>query len=335
MQKLDTSQCVCIQSGFCPIFQKIMDGTNLKWCQNASEEEREIYKESYRGPIPFTPEVDRFLHQYDCAEEVETLPKTEIAILGHSPKQFDTISDRPYLKKVYLDDLDLGKYHKRFQSNYFSESRAFLCDDLFDDGVEYVGVATASWNIKYQGLNPIDNFHNWCSAKAMFRSKRDNVLLCADTNSTLAWFGKYTDEKNIDKHSSPFWANFHNDNHVFKSLGFSITQMKLIWRLLQSLKLSLSSRPTANSHQFICHRNLYNRYIKFFREKEILPRVTNLWKRHDMVTHNPHTDTRPVGYVIECISMMWLNSQEDVLVIPNEGRAGAWSFGSSPERELI
>ena len=51
------------------------------------------------------------------------------------------------------------------------------------------------------------------------------------------------------------------------------------------------------------------------------------------MTHNPDTDIRPVGYVIDCISMMWLNSQADVLVIPNEVRAGAWSFGSSPERD--
>ena len=332
MQSPNPEQCHCTRVGFCPLFKKIMDKTNLHWCQNASTEERQIYQDSYRGPIPFTPEVDRFLHEHDCTQDI-TLPKTQIAVLGHSSKQFDTILDRPYLKKVYLDDLDLGKHHKRFQSNYFSESRAFLCDDLFDADTEYVGVVTASWNIKYQGLNPIDLFHEWCSAKALFSSKRDNILLCADTNSTLSWFGRYTDEKNIDKDSSPFWANFHNDNHVFKSLGFSIVQIRLIWKLIRSLGLNLTSRPTANSHQFICHRNLYNRYIKFFREKEILLRVTSLWNKHNMVTNNPNTDARPVGYVIECISMMWLNSQEDVLVVPNEVRAGMWSFGSSPERD--
>jgi len=292
----------------------MMDETNLRWCQNASVVDREAYQRAYRGPLPLTPAADRLLLGYDCTQSVD-VSNVQIAVLGHSKKQFDTIQDRPYLKKIYLDDLDLGVYHKQFQSNYFSESRAFLCDDLFDDDAKYVGVVTASWNIKYQGLNPIDKFHNWRSAKALLLSKRDNVLLCADTNNPLAWFGTY---------SGGGATNAHDDRNIFSGLGFNGRQIKLIKKLIDSLKLKTTANPTANSNQFICHRNLYNRYIRFFRDNEVLPKVTKLWKNHDMVTSNPNTNKRPVGYVIECVSMMWLTSQEDVLVIPNEVRAGSW-----------
>ena len=91
--------------------------------------------------------------------------------------------------------MDLGEYHE-FQSNAYGESRAFLCDKLFDDSAEYVGVVTASWNIKYQGFNPIDEFHNWYASKGLLISKRKDVVLCAYTNPVSAWFDddRYTVE---------------------------------------------------------------------------------------------------------------------------------------------
>ena len=59
----------------------------------------------------YDTEARRFVNKYRD-EAIPDTSKVQIAVLGHSEKQFSTIKDRSYLKKVYLDDLDLG-----FQGN--------------------------------------------------------------------------------------------------------------------------------------------------------------------------------------------------------------------------
>ena len=190
MQSPTPEKCHCVSAGLCPLFKKIIDKTNLHWCQNASKEEREEYQRAYRGPVALTKHAYQFISEHDDKDYQIDTSKVQIAVLGHSKQQFDTIKDQRYLKKVYLDDLDLGKY-SRFQSNAYAESRAFLCDDLFDADVEYVGTVTASWNIKYQGLSPIDEFHRWPASRALIQSGREDVLLCANLDHPIEWFGKW------------------------------------------------------------------------------------------------------------------------------------------------
>jgi len=289
-----------------------MDDTNVGWCQNASEADRQKYQKAHKSPIALTSEAHQFISEYSSGHKADT-SNVQIAVLGHSKKQFDTIKDRPYLKKIYLDDLNLGKYHKRFQSNAYAESRAFLCDELFDAGAEYVGTVTASWNIKYQGLSPIDDFPNWPASKALLQSKRDNVLLCANLDNPAVWFGK------------PFLNT--PDTFILKYLGFSRRQRKRIERtLFRDLKLKVKKNgpPSALSNQFICHKNLYNRYVTFFRDSEVLQRIDRLFKKYDMSTGSPVTNQRPVAFIIECVTMVWLGMQEDILTIPTEITPPEW-----------
>jgi len=318
MRTPNPSQCQCTHPGFCLLFKKMMDETNLHWCQNASAVDRQVYKEAYNGPIALTKESDQFLRKYNSPHDVSML-NVQIAVLGHSNKQFDTIQDRPYLKKVYLDDLNLGKYHKRFQSNAYAESRAFLCDNLFDDHADYVGVVTASWNVKYYGLNPIDNFHNWHSTKALLLSKKDNVLLCANVENSALWFDK----------SSKF--------NVLRHLGFTPRQRHGIAKVLfHDLNLSCQTRDTAVSNQLICHKNLYNRYVTFIRDNEVLLRMSHVFKKQPFQFSQigqAECGTRgPVSLVMECVLMAWLNTQDDILIIPNEIANKQW-YEPSTARE--
>lgn len=62
--------------------------------------------------------IDRQSLDKKCAE-------IEILCLGHSDKQFDSIVDRPYIKKINLNNIDAGKY----SDNKWAESRAFISQD--------------------------------------------------------------------------------------------------------------------------------------------------------------------------------------------------------------
>ena len=308
----DPAQCHCTHPRICPLFKKMMDKASLHWCQNASEADRQEYQKAHKSPIALTQEAHQFISKYSSDHKADT-SNVQIAVLGHSKEQFDTIKDRPYLKKIYLDDLNLGKYHKRFQSNAYAESRAFLCDELFDVGAEYVGTVTASWNIKYKGLSPIDDFPNWPASKALLQSKRDNVLLCANLDNPAIWFGQ------------PFIDI--SDGVILNYLGFSKRQRKHIEKaLFRDLKLKVKKNGplAALSNQFICHKNLYNRYVTFFRDSEVLQRIDRLFKKYDMSTGNTVTNQRPVAFIIECVTMVWLSMQEDILIIPTEITPPEW-----------
>ena len=264
-----------------------------------------------------------FVNKYRDEETPDT-SKVQIAVLGHSEKQFSTIKDRSYLKKVYLDHLDLGE-HYEFQSNAYGESRAFLCDKLFDDSAEYVGVVTASWNIKYQGFNPIDEFHNWHASKGLLISKRKDVVLCAYTNPVRVWF----DPENPPKYRVRY-AEYRSGG-ILRSLYFSKRQRKDIKKVLLgdlSLKANPNGLKVAACNQIICHKSLYNRYTRFFKDHEILPRLKRFCNTNDMITGVDWVDQRTVAYIAECVTMLWLN-QQDILTIPTERVKDTWYYNSN------
>ena len=260
-------------------------------------------------------EARRFVNKYRDEATPDT-SKVQIAVLGHSEKQFSTIKDQPYLKKIYLDDMDLGEYHE-FQSNAYGESRAFLCDKLFDGSAEYVGVVTASWNIKFEGFNPIDEFHNWHASKALLISRREDVVLCSNMYHAREWF-------NDGKKS------------ILKSIYFSKRQIKDIANVLLNdlnLKIDPDAKRVAACNQIICHKNLYNRYTKFFRDNEVLPKLRRFCQTHNMDTGVSWVDQRTAAYIAECVTMLWLGSQ-DILTVPGDRVNKHWYKNSNRAKRV-
>ena len=258
----------------------------------------------------YDTEARRFVNKYRD-EAIPDTSKVQIAVLGHSEKQFSTIKDRSYLKKVYLDDLDLGEYHE-FQSNAYGESRAFLCDKLFDDSAEYVGVVTASWNIKYQGFNPIDEFHNWHASKGLLLSGREDVMLCGNMYRASQWLLK-------------------NKGSVFRHLYFSKRQKAEVEKLLLktlNLKVNPDNPKVAACNQIICRKTLYNKYTKFLKDNEALPILRNFCRTNDMTTGVGWVDQRTVAYIVECVTMLWFN-QQDILTIPTDKPRNKWYYNSN------
>jgi len=209
----------------------------------------------------------------------ELLKKTKIAVLGHSVSQFDNIWHQPYMEYFLLQNLDLGKF-SRFQSNEYSESRAYLCD-LFDDS-EYVGVVSASWNSKYSG-ECIDNFPNWENVSYLYNYP--NVILCGhaahlECESMFRLF-----EEDFSKEFVAYISSFTGP-----VIGFGI------W-----------------ANQIICHRSIYMKLQEFHRK--MIPLICDKeWPLTIVKDKRVLFQHRAIGLLLEAATNMWVASQPFVVL---------------------
>jgi hypothetical protein len=67
-----------------------------------------------------------------------------VFVLGHQRRQFAAIGEAPHLRRVYLHDIS-------FRERRLAESRIFLGEHLLRCRAEHIGLASASWNWKYNG----------------------------------------------------------------------------------------------------------------------------------------------------------------------------------------
>jgi hypothetical protein len=234
----------------------------------------------------------------------------EIVCLGHSKKQFDKIQDRPYLKKINLNDLDAGKY----SGNEWAESRAFVAKNLFSKDVDFVGFVTASWNDKYESFSRIDNFHNWNTAKILLNSNpEDKIVLCADIFCACWWTTAQYQSSNI-------LSNFFND----KSNTIGNTLLKLV----NLDNFSHIKVPFAN--QMIAHRHTIQQYLDYLENDNILDKVDWFVKKfaskyidHSNEIKNLYQNHRIQAYLMEMISCFWFANQ-DFIYVPNVTRKENW-----------
>jgi hypothetical protein len=228
----------------------------------------------------------------------------EILILGHADKQFESIIDRNYLKKININEISSGIYSE----NTWSESRAFLLTDIFHDESEWIGTVSASWNLKYESFSRIDNLHNWHTTELLINSKpEDKLILCADITCPCIWFDI---PNNV-------LSNFVGNNdrlvgHKFlKSFGFKIKHIKV---------------PA--SHQMICHKNIYFQYVNHLLDNNIFGRMQNFiddiskYFKDDI----PEYSRKKLnGYFMEMFNYFWFADQ-DMIYIPNAERRVDWYY---------
>lgn len=242
----------------------------------------------------------------------------EIACLGHSDKQFNTIIDRYYLKKINLNHIDAG----RFSHNKWAEARAFISNTkLFTSSAQFIGFVTASWNIKYEPYSRIDFLHNWTTTNILLNSEpEDQVILCADIFCPCVWFPPE------DKDSRGCVLDlFFGDNSIiiankFKEL-FNI-------QITEHVKV-----PFAN--QIICHKSIVDSYQKYlFREKifdKIIWLVEDFAKEyvleHKDQIQKEYLNDRIYAYLVEAITCFWFyNNRERMIFLPNAERLSNWYY---------
>jgi hypothetical protein len=321
-----------------------VDPPDWKWCQKTNQNERKKYFDLLsKAPDSSNKKISKILENNNCNKkyfllyylseikyhrcqqsivsqrsknlsiidyienQVENGPdfnNVQILSLGHRDSQFDSIQDRPYLKKVNLNSVDAGEY----SDNKWAESRAFLDDSLFRDDVEFVGFTTASWNEKYEGYARIDNFHNWDNAKVLLRSKpEDKIVLCADMFCPCVWI----DDKGI-------LSDFFNSSAGFIGRNF-----------LKLIGLSGKHLQAPFSNQLICHKSIVQKYKQFLQDNEVMPKIEWIVQRYsDKIKQSTDIQksyhaNRLHAYFMEMVSCFWFVNQ-DFMYIPNVNRKETW-----------
>jgi len=257
----------------------------------------------------------------DLAEAQEqtiySFDNVEILCLGHLQTQFDSIEDRPYIKKVNLNTIDAG----RFSDNSWAEARAYIAAPyLFSDKTEWVGFTTASWNSKYKPYTRIDNFHNWNSAKVLINSKpEDKLVLCADIACSCEW---------IKEGGNSLCAFFHSEQSA--DLGrFFLDKIDLRYDMHIMV-------PYAN--QLILHRSNFERYRNFLIEREIYDQIkafvdTNI--NRFFIKEGSFVDpNRLYSYFTELTTCFWFLNNPDYLAIPNAERKEDWYYPQQVEERI-
>lgn len=332
-----------------------VDPPDWRWCQNTTADEREKYYallaqapppekktlidalQHYTGPnrkyfyLEYLTQHNKS-HQCAIADELQekrnqqifayiktqkctqhvTADCVEILCLGHNPQQFATIKPQPYLTHVDLNTIDAGPY----SDNKWAESRVFLSNrDLFTKGTEFVGVVSASWNLKYENYARIDNFHNWDNTRILLNSTpADQIVVTADIMCVCDW------------------TNKQHRNHNILSLFFSQAETKLGEKLLKSLGLDFTKHvKVPYGNQMILHRNLYQQYVEYLKNNEVFARVDHFLKtlpaeyfysKTDFIKHNYHY-SRIHAFLLEMVSCFWF-AQQPFLYLPSTERKKNW-----------
>lgn len=254
-------------------------------------------------------------------QTISSFDDVEILCLGHLQSQFETIEDRPYLKKVNLNTIDAG----RFSDNSWAEARAYIAAPyLFSDKTEWVGFTTASWHSKYKPYTRIDNFHNWNSAKVLINSKpEDKLVLCADIACSCEWI---KEEGNI------LYAFFQSEQAA--DLGRSF---------LEKIDLRYDMHtmvPYAN--QLILHRSNFERYRNFLIEREIYDQIKEFidtktkrsFIKAESFVAKEYIFARLYAYFTELTTCFWFLNNPDYLSIPNAERKEDWYYPQKVEERI-
>lgn len=264
---LDLTKCYCEGAGFCQIYKKQMDAAGVKWCSHTDKEKRENYCE---------------LNNPKQKKLIDSLSQLNVICLGHCRDQFKSINKKQYLTFQYLQDLDLKRFSK-FQTNQYAENRAYLADIFDYEKYNYIGVVTASWNIKYNNKNKIDELEKWLNFNYL---DRKNTVICATTASTISWI--------------------QGSDSVMKWLGTPKKHINEIIKFHEKLGMKINSKEVANHNQIICHKDLFKDIQDYF--KENIFEYSKLFDGFNLSEFSEFARSRLFAFYCEFSSMMFLSN---------------------------
>lgn len=224
----------------------------------------------------------------------------KILSLYHKDEQKNSIQNRGYLEFFSLNDME-SKF-----DNSFTESRIYYedFDYLFPPEFKYVGLTTGSWNLKYIGLNPIDQLHNWPAIRRL----DEDVVLCSDTETTNRFF---RERKSV----------LHN---VFNEMT-----LDLIKEFLQLINLPIEyeEKQIPVSNQIIAKRSIVKSLFDFYQSNEILDKISFFMDKYQLtVKENAYGGDayrRRSGFFAEVATSLWLN-HNNFTIMPQEILRRTW-----------
>jgi len=273
---MNLNKCQCSSEGFCPLYNKKMDEAGHNWCKTTTKEKRQNYKNKSSNINLQNKKLD-IIHS--------DLSKTSIACLGHCEDQFSSIEDQDYLTKIYLDELDLGIYN-RFQTNQYSETRAYL-SNIFDySQYDYVGCVTASWNMKYiNKRNRIDRAGRWLDPNKL---DDKNTIYCATVSTTESWI--------------------EGENSVMNWLGTPKKHIKEVLKFHENLSMKPDDKQVANHNQIIAHKDLFLKISNHFREN--IFEYSKIFNKFNLSDFSDFARKRLFGFYCEFSTMMFLSNND-------------------------
>lgn len=247
-------------------------------------------RKSVEKGIEYTWLYDNSIIGYKNKPELD-MNDFSILCLGHCNEQFDSIMDRNYLTKINLNNIgsSLG--------NEYAESRIYDIDfdSLFTPDKKYVGLVTASWNRKYIGLNPIDQFHNW----AAIRNLDQNHIICSSVESSAHFVWAMNNALKIDYDQSRDFLN--------------------------SIGLEIVTKNIAVSNQIIANREIVKRLFDFYRNNDILNKIKDFVNKN--IPEAKAFNDRKEGCLSEFVTAFWIANQ-DLKILPQEIRKADWYWNA-------
>jgi hypothetical protein len=223
-----------------------------------------------------------------------------ILSLYHNEEQKNSIENKGYIEYVNLNNLG-SKF-----DNSFTESRIYYenFDYLFPPEYKYAGLTTGSWNLKYVGLNPIDQLDKWPA----IRQLDQNVVLCSDTEPTRKFFSERS-------------TVLHN---VFKEIT-----LDLIKEFLQMINLETEYEDiqVPVSNQIIAKRDIVKSLFEFYQSNEILDKIQFFMNKHSLTVkdtaYGGEAYIRRSGFFAETATSLWMN-QNRFTIMPQEVLKTDW-----------
>ena len=147
-----------------------------------------------------------------------------VFVVGHTRRQFAAVGDAPHLERVYLHDIS-------FRQRRLAESRFYLSGTPFRCRSEYIGMASASWNWKYNG-HLLWRGRRWPHCLPLEQLDR------LDLSPRAVWCAAITD--------SPRWA-IHLDR-IFRGI------YPLVHSVARHFGLRIVKRNGPLANNYIAHR---------------------------------------------------------------------------------
>lgn len=211
--------------------------------------------------------------------------KFKVFILGHSVDKLYYLADKPFLEKINLNDLILPIPN----TNHLAENRFFLLNEsYFNNCPDYIGTLTYSFGKKYPHLNLLQNMQNLENVLSP-----QIVYAAAPTNTIFKdkkWLERtFIHHKTIEKYMQEI-------SNVF-------------------FKKSLHDSPSFLANNFICHKNVFFEFIKFFKQV--------FYYMHKKYGYNFDITTddtnRTAAYLYERVTMIYFSNRNDLDIIQWNG----------------
>lgn len=148
------------------------------------------------------------------------MDKLRIYVCGHSEETLSRVPDRPFLHKVNLNTLPIGK----FQDNQLSESRIYL-SELIKEPCEYIGFTSYSWGHR----NP-----------ELPRLQKLNLL---DYQPDVVYYARATEM-----------------NWLHRYYSWNPGVEKYMEEIAKEFGLSKTNYPAPLSNNFMCHWDVFQKF---------------------------------------------------------------------------